>query len=67
MAVKYNLDGGSGCRKRPIGDNQLAHLGREKCSQSSILVMSYLEFLLCVREGGCEEGVGGTQASICIL
>lgn len=49
---------GSGWRMRPIGDNQLAHLGREKCSQCSILVMSYLEFILHV------QGAGGgrTQA-----
>lgn len=49
IAMKHNLDGGSGWRMRPIGDNQLAHLGREKCSQCSILVMSYLEFILCVQ------------------
>lgn len=43
---------GSGWRMRPIEDNQLAHLGWEKCSQCSILVMSYLEFILCVRGWG---------------
>lgn len=52
IAMKHNLDGGSGWRMRPIGDNQLAHLGWEKCSQCSILVMSYLGFVVCVRLGG---------------
>jgi len=43
---------GFGWRMTPIGDNQLAHLGMEKCSESSALVMSYLEFILRVRRGG---------------
>lgn len=43
---------GSGWKIRPIGDNQLAHLGREKYSQCSILVMSHLEFILCDQGGG---------------
>lgn len=54
IAPRHNLDGGSGCRMRAIGDNQLAHLGREKCSQCAILVMSYLEFIPCVQGGGGE-------------
>lgn len=62
IALKHNLDRGSGWRMRPIGDNQLAHLGREKCSQRSILAMSYLGFIVCVR-----VVVGGGWLSICIF
>lgn len=50
MAMRHILDRGSGWGMRPIGDNQLAYLGKQTCSQHSRLVMSHLEFILWVQE-----------------
>lgn len=62
MAMKHNLDGGSGWRMRPIGDNQLAHLGGRR-----VQPVQHTGDVLFRVHSPCSVGGDSGGPSICIL